>query len=84
MSNAENEFDEWLADPSFEVLQRELEAEIYQRQCDTLERAADWDAVMFNRGWCSALAYIRNLREVRENMNKHEQGAFDAKGTAES
>ena len=60
-------FDEWLADPSFETLQKECAAEIYNRQCDTLETVKSWDEVMFNRGWCSALAFIMSLRDQREN-----------------
>jgi hypothetical protein len=60
-------FDNWLADPSYEMLQNECAAEIYSRQATTLESAKNWDEVMFNRGWCSALAFIRNLRDIRLN-----------------
>ena len=79
----DEQFDNWLADPMFEVLKAELEAEIYQRQCDTLETAANWDVVMFNRGWCSALAYIRQLREVRENLTRNVEGQFDGPDSTE-
>ncbi len=71
-------FDDWLADPMFEAFRETLAAEIYKIQADTLESAPNWDTVCFNRGWCSALAYIRNMREMRENEKRAADGDFDA------
>ena len=75
---------EWLCDPAFELLRRECEAEIYNRQADTLEYAKDWDQVMFNRGWCAALAYVRQLREMTENNLRNQDGEFDNDGSQEA
>lgn len=41
----------------------ELKKEIYQNQANILENAKGWDAVVFAKGWCAALAYIISLRE---------------------
>jgi len=69
---SQEQIDAWLADPVFKALQNELGREIYQRQADTLETSKNWDEVMFNRGWCSALAYIANLRQVFAPVNEEE------------
>ena len=41
----------------------DLKKEIYQHQANILENAANWDQVVFTKGWCAALAYIISLRE---------------------
>jgi hypothetical protein len=76
MSNTIEAIDEWLAHPGYEDFQRECHAEIYQKQSDILESARSWDEVMFARGWCAALSYVSNLRDIRENALKAERGDF--------
>lgn len=50
--------------PEWETLMLELKKEIYQAQANLLQNAQTWDAVVFQKGWCSALAYIINTRET--------------------
>ena len=68
---------DWLGEAGFEELQTVIAAEIYDRQATTLEDAPNWDTVVFNRGWCSALAYVSNLRNVYENIKKNDEGEFE-------
>jgi hypothetical protein len=49
--------------PEWNDFIEELKKEIYQHQANILENAANWDQVVFTKGWCAALAYIINTRE---------------------
>lgn len=69
--------DDWLAHPGYEEFQKECLAEVYQKQADILETASSWDEVMFARGWCAALSYMANLRNIRENAARAELGDFE-------
>lgn len=62
--------------PEWKALCEELSKEIYQHQCNILESAQNWDQVVFTKGWCAALAYIINTRDLTKQVieNNLEEG----------
>lgn len=57
----------------WKALCEELGKEIYQHQSNLLENAQNWDQVVFTKGWCAALAYIINTRDLTKQVLENNQ-----------